>query len=148
MRIKKLSEKDFQKIYEFGKKEFGDEHWYCKRFIKDTLRRKQGIKFGCYDKGRLAGAMLTEIYDPPKAWIYFFLVEKGERGKGIGTKLLNATMEAIPKENPFIIVDFEKRDKSARKFYKKHGFKKQARIKYWFGKGHPGLIYACLMEKK
>ena len=100
------------------------------------------MHFGAFEKRKLIGSISVDIYDRPKAWIFFFDVLKNYRNKGIGSQLLKKVEKELPKDYYKIYVDFEKKDKLAIKFYKKHGFKEAGKIKDWFGKGTQGIIYS------
>ena len=140
MRIKKLVIQNIEQMYNLGLQEFRGQKWYYKKFIKDTFRRS-GLYLGAFDKNKLIGVLMLAIYDKPKSWIYFFVVDKKFQRKGIGTKLLKHTERKLPRGYFLIFVDIGKEDIVAKKFYVKNGFKRVVQIKDWFGKEHDGLIY-------
>lgn len=141
MEIKKIDSKFLESLYRLGKEEFLGEFWFTKKFIEDTTRR-HGIYYGAFDKKKLLGAICVDLIDRPKAWIFFFDVDKNYRKHGIGSKLLETIEKKLGKDYYKLYVDFEKTDKLAKRFYKEHGFEKAGKIKDWFGKGTYGLIYA------
>lgn len=140
MRIRVLKIKDVNKMYKLGLQEFRGQEWHTKKFIKDTFKRN-GLYLGAFDKRKMVGILMLAIYDKPKSWIYFFVVDKKFQRRGIGTKLLNCAENKLPKGYFLIFVDIGKEDIIAKKFYTKNGFKKVAQIRDWFGKKLDGLIY-------
>ena len=141
MEIKKITERHFNSLYELGKQEFQGEFWFTKEFIKTTFKRKS-INLGAFENRKLIGEILVDIFDPSKAWIFFLLVDKSKRRKGIGSQLLRGVEKVLPENYYKIYVDFEKQDTLASRFYKNQGFSKSGKIKDWFGLGASGLIYS------
>lgn len=146
MLIKKLDGRDIDKIYSLGKKQFGKEFWFTRKYIAETLENF-GYYFGAYEKDDLIGVILVKKFDRPKLWIFFLLVDKKWRNRGIANRLLNRIIKSAPKTYSLLFTDFEKKDKEALAFYKKHGFKKQAAIRDWYGKNSAGLIYVKDLSK-
>src|SRR3972149_1909033 len=138
MKIKRIDGRYLKSLYKLGKEQFEGEFWFTKNFLRKAIER-EGLYFGAFDKNKLIGAIFVDILDRPKAWLFFFDVKKSYRKHGIGNKLISSVEKKLPKEFDKLFVDFEKIDKSAVKFYKEHGFKRQAKIKDWFGKGTYGL---------
>lgn len=145
MIIKELTKKEISKIYLIGKKEFYGEDWFSKKFLYDSLRRKC-VSFIALEKNKIVGTIMVDVLDKPKAWIFYFIVDKKYRERGIGTRLIKEIEKNLPKGYNVILTDFEKRDHSARKFYKRQGFKEVAKIKSWFGLKHYGLIYEKILK--
>lgn len=146
MRFKKLNGRYLNSLYSLGKQEFKGEFWFTKGFLRDTAKR-HGIYLGAFEKNKLVGAIYVDLLDKPKAWIFFFDVEKSHRKKGIGSSLLEKAEKNLPKGYEKLFVDFEKKDKEAKKFYKEHGFKLAGKIKDWFGLSTEGLIYSKTIRK-
>ena len=140
MNLKLLNKKDIDKVYLLGKKEFGKQDWYDKEFIVRTLKNSK-LSYGLFDKKKLIGVISVDFLDKPKAWIDFFIIEKDYRRKGYGCFLLKKMIKNLPKEYFLILVDVGEKDISAKKFYKKNGFTREATFKKWFGKKEDGLIY-------
>lgn len=147
MIIKKVGNSYLSKIYALGKKEFSGEYWFTKKFLKTTIERK-GLALGAFKKNELIGVIFVEFPDMPKAWIYFFIVDKSYRRNGVGSKLLKEIEKRLPKGYFLMFTDFEDKDTSAKRFYIKNGFKKSAKIKDWFGENTYGLIYCKKINKK
>jgi ribosomal protein S18 acetylase RimI-like enzyme len=145
MKIRKLIKKDLKPLYKFGFEEFGKEEWFSKKFLEDSFKR-DCISFVAVENKKIIGSIMIDFLDKPKAWIFFMLVEKGFREKGVGSMLLKEAEGEIPRGYYSLLVDFEKTDKSARKFYKEHEFREVANIKNWFGRKHRGLIYEKVLK--
>lgn len=140
IRIVKMKKRDLGKVFKIGKQQFKRESWFSKKFLKDSYKRGC-ISLVALDEKEIIGCVMVDVLDKPKAWIFFFVVCKSHRKKGVGSQLLQKAEKMLPKDNNILFVDFEKKDHLAKSFYEKHGFKKQAWIKNWFGLGHKGLIY-------
>jgi ribosomal protein S18 acetylase RimI-like enzyme len=146
MKIKRVDGHMLSSIYQLGKQEFHGEFWFTEKFLRDTKKRN-GICLGAFENNKLIGTIFVDLLDRPKAWIFFFIVDKTQRKKGIGSSLLKEAEKRLPKNLYEMYVDFEKTDKEAIRFYKKHGFKQAGKIKNWFGKGTYGLIYSKTVKK-
>jgi len=146
MRIRKMKKRDINKVYNLGLEQFKGEEWYDKKFLFDTIKRR-GINYVAIYDAKIVGVIMVAIYDKPKAWIFFFVVDKKHRRRGIGNDLLNKIEKNLPNGYFLLLVDFDKKiDYIAKKFYKKHKFKKLAEIKNWFGRGNSGLIYGKTLK--
>ena len=141
MLIKKISDKDINLIYKIGQQEFKREFWFTKKFIKETIKTL-GYYYGAFEKNKLLGAILVKKLDRPKLWIYFLAVDKNYRGRGIGSKLLKKVEKHCSKYYPLLFVDSGTDLLKTNRFYQKHGFKRQAKIKDWFGINKEGVIYS------
>jgi ribosomal protein S18 acetylase RimI-like enzyme len=140
MKIRKITPKDISQIYKLGLRQFRGEFWYTKHFLKDTLKN-YGLYYGAFIDKKIIGTIFVRLYNRPQAWIYFFVVDKNYRRKGVGQILLDKIEKSIPKGYSIIIADLEDNDISAKRFYIKNGFKKKAKIKDWFGEKTFGVIY-------
>jgi len=147
MKIKRINGRYIKSLYRLGEHQFKKEFWFTKKFLKDAIKRK-GIYYGAFEGKNLVGAIFVDINDRPKAWLFFFDVKENYRNQGVGKKLLEVIERKLPKDYYEIFTDCEKADKLAIKFYKKHGFKKQGKIKDWFGKGTWGIIYSKTIKEK
>ena len=147
MKIRKISGKNLESVMRLGAEEFKGEEWFTKKFVRNTLMNSNGIFIGAFEKNKLVGCIFVEILDKPKSWIFFFVVKKEFRRRGIGTKLLKHAESHLSADYDMILVDLEKVDKSGLKFYKKNNFRKVAKITHWFGNRHPGLIYMKEVKK-
>lgn len=139
--IKRLVSKDISSLYKVGLQEFKGEYWYTKAFLKESFSAAK-YSYGAFENNKLIGGIIVAKQDKPKLWIYFFVVDKNQRGKGIGGRLLKTVEQKSPKGFYLMVVDVGEKDKIANNFYQKYGFQKQARIKDWFGKNHNAFIYS------
>jgi GNAT superfamily N-acetyltransferase len=141
MIIREISDKDINSLYKIGLQEFKGELWFTKRFLKETVKTP-GYYYGAFERGKLLGGILVRKFDKPKLWIFFFAVDRGYRTKGIGGKLLKKIENKCSKTYPLIFVDICEALSEAKKFYVKCGFKRQAKVRDWFGINQEGLIYS------
>ncbi len=144
--IKKINKRYSEELYKIGLKSFEKEGWLDKRFFEDSLKR-DAISYVAIKDRKVIGGIIADIFNKPQAWIFFFVIAKKYRRKGIGTKLLKKVERSLPKNYFLLIVDIEKKDYSGVNFYKKNGFNKQAGIKNWFGKRTKGLIYTKKLKR-
>ncbi len=94
-----------------------------KPYIKFYLRRNPGLSFVAVDKkGKVIGTVLAG-YDGRRGYIYHVTVVKNQRGKGIGSKLMEKCLAKLKKagmERCSILVDTK--NKEAKKFWEKQGW--------------------------
>lgn len=147
IKIRRLKQSDLKSLYKLGLEEWRGERWLTKKFLKQTMR-PPGYDFVALDDKNIIGVILVEILDKPKNWIFYFVVEKKYRNKGVGNMLLKTVEKRCLKDSPLLFVDVGVDDKEGNKFYKNHGFKKQAKIKDWFGIGESGIIYSKKFNSK
>jgi ribosomal protein S18 acetylase RimI-like enzyme len=141
MHIRTITQKDIDTLYTIGLQEFEGDYWFTRKFLKETLKTA-GYHYGIFEGKRLVGAILVKNYDRPKMWIFLFVVDKRYRRQGIGSRLLRLAEKKCSKSYPLLFVDIEDTDTIAKKFYTKHGFKRQAKIKDWFGVNKEAVIYS------
>jgi ribosomal protein S18 acetylase RimI-like enzyme len=140
MRIRKLLGKDLGAMHKLGLQEFKGQFWFTRKFLAQTMSTP-GLFYGAFDGKKMIGTIMVKVYDKPKAWVYYFVVDKNYRRKGVGSALLAAAVRALPKGNYLLIVDIGEKDALAKSFYGKQGFKRAAKIKEWFGPREAGLLY-------
>lgn len=141
IKIRKLKRTDLNALYRLGLEEWKGQRWLTRQFVKETMK-PPGYDYVACDGKKVIGAILVEMFDRPKVWIFYFVVSKGYRGQGIGGQLLKMVEADCVKDFPLLFVDVGEDDIAGNNFYKKSGFKKQARIKDWFDIGEPGIIYS------
>jgi ribosomal protein S18 acetylase RimI-like enzyme len=137
--IRKIDIKDADVLYKVGLQEFGKEFWFTKKYIKDTIT-PPSICFGAFINRNMVGGILAKELDRPKLWIFFFIVNRDYRRKGIGEKLLKKIEQKCSFNFPLLFVDIGAHDKIACNFYLKNKFKKLAKLKDWFGVGCDAYI--------
>ena len=139
--IKKINGKQTKQVYDLGKRAFPKETWLTREFVSETIHGS-GVNLGAYENNKMVGTILVKNEDPPKSWIYYFVVDRVYRRQGIGTLLLKKAEKILGKKNWLMFVDLGDQDELAKRFYKRNKFSKVARIKNWFGRGIAGLIYS------
>ena len=141
MIIKKLVKKDLYGLYKTGLHEFNGELWFTMKFLEETIKTP-GYYYGAFERNKLIGGILVRKFDMPKLWIFFLIIDKNFRRKSVGSKLIKIIEKNSSKEFPLIFVDIDENNYSAKKFYEKNGFVKQAKINDWFGINNEGTIYS------
>lgn len=93
-----------------------------KENISKYLQRNPNTSFVSIENGEIVGAILSG-HDGYRGFIHHTAVSELHRGKGIGTKLVNAAIEAIRKEgiNKVVLVAF-KTNFLGNSFWEKQGF--------------------------
>ncbi|MBI5810130.1 MAG: GNAT family N-acetyltransferase [Deltaproteobacteria bacterium] len=111
----------------------GDPEQKDYSFIAAFLESGSPAGYACYGRK----ALTKGVYD-----LYWILVDPGQRGKGIGTRLLLRAEEIVRAEGARMMVaetsglgDYE----PARAFYIKNGFREEARIREFY-KDHDDMI--------
>jgi len=92
------------------------------------LKMNQGLSFGAFVEEQLIGTVLCGT-DGRRGYVYHLAVEKLYRGKGIGSKLISLSIEAlkgkgIDKCHIFVF----KNNESGNAFWEKSGWKKREDI--------------------
>lgn len=108
------------------------------------LQERADVRFlGFYDEnGQFKGLTYTYHHDE-LSWLFYFAVMPSERGKGIGTKIIQRLLERYKDER--LMIDIEDADQPAAnslqrkkryEFYKRMGF-----VDYGLRKKWPGITY-------
>ena len=89
------------------------------------LKKNQGLSFGAFIEEKLIGTVLCGT-DGRRGYIYHLSVEKEQRGKGIGSKLLSHSISALKQEgiekcHIFVF----KNNETGNAFWEKSGWKKR-----------------------
>lgn len=122
--------------------EFDDFFWNTKDMVKDWKKRqsnhirryiknKNKMLLVAEDKKKLIGFIAFEFKKRPSIFkqnkyfhLHLIAVSKNQRGKNIGTKLMNKALKIAKKRKVFAAnVNVRTANKSAWKFYSKFGFK-------------------------
>ena len=115
----------------------------------DWLRFLESSPGGCFVAdlgGRVAGTAATIIYENRFAWIGMVLVDPAFRGRGIGTRLLEKTIEFLDKRGlPAMKLDATPQGKP---IYERLGFKSEYEIERWLLRrpSHPPALPATRPE--
>lgn len=98
--------------------------------IKYTKENKSfAIKVTAEENGKVLGRaslyiMFNDLHKEPFGFIEDVFVEEGNRGKGIGTKLVNAVLDEAKKQNCYKVICTSRHEKTAvHDLYLKLGFK-------------------------
>jgi ribosomal protein S18 acetylase RimI-like enzyme len=146
-KIKRISLKNIDSIYELGKQEFAGQLWYTKKFLKETLRHP-GYHYGAYAGKKLVGYILSKKFDRPKIWIMSLIVDVEFRKQGIASKLVNKIQTESVSSSPLeFFIMFVDTEPELGPFYEKLGFTFRAEINDWYDINKPGLIYSKIMTR-
>lgn len=101
-----------------------------KENISKYLQRNPNTSFVAVENGEIVGAILAG-HDGYRGFIHHTAVSSLHRGKGIGTKLVNAAVNAIRNEgiNKVVLVAF-KTNTLGNSFWEKQGFKVREDLYY------------------
>ena len=111
---------------------FPGDRRYVKRYIGDFIEK--GIFFVAEENGKIAGFISAQITIAKNLWIDMLVVDKRERGHGIGSHLLKKTLSlARRKKMRMIFLDAPLFNKETVHFYKKLGLHQEKKF-VWFTK--------------
>lgn len=101
-----------------------------KENISKYLERNPNTSFVAVESGEIVGAILAG-HDGYRGFIHHTAVSSSHRGMGIGTKLVNAAVDAIRNEgiNKVVLVAF-KTNTLGNNFWEKQGFKVREDLYY------------------
>lgn len=108
-------------------------------FLKGEIGESDSIAESFGSKSNLARYELLRSFNAPTAWIFKMEVEKPARGRGIGTRLMKAALDAMMESGVEYVVlsprpdSMDDWDRLVR-FYKKFGFeefKEFGKLKLW-----------------
>lgn len=125
MKIKKMTEEDYSEVYSLwmscsgmGLNNLDDSREGIGRFLK----RNPDTCFTAEEEGNLVGVILAGN-DGRRGYIYHTAVSPVHRNRGIGSKLVDAVLEALKKEgiHKVALVVFEKNG-DGNAFWEKMGF--------------------------
>jgi len=118
MKITKLTNKDFDKAAKLYQ-----EHYPCALAFITKYMKLEGIHLVVKEKDKIIGMIVAPYsnMNPNLVEISFLAVDKEQRGKGTGTKLLKELEQRAKKQNKRSIITYSR---SAIEFYQKRGFKK------------------------
>lgn len=119
--IRSLEEKDIDAIVELEKECFNDA-WSREAILRDVETNDLARHFVLEKEGKIIGYIFFWItFD--SATIINLAVEKEERKKGYGQRLLEACIEACEAEGcEFLTLEVRASNKAAQSLYKKNGF--------------------------
>lgn len=133
MTIRKMQTDDYKKVYALwmscqgmGLNHVDDSQEGIKRFLK----RNPNTCFVAEDEDQIVGVIMTG-HDGRRGYIYHTAVAPLCRGQGIGSQLVDASLEALRKEGitKVALVAF-KRNESGNAFWEKQGFTRREDLTY------------------
>jgi ribosomal protein S18 acetylase RimI-like enzyme len=105
---------------------------FAKKYLKDFIQR--GIFFVAEENKKVAGFVSAQITLGKELWIDMLVVDKKERRRGIGTKLVKKIIKiARNRKMKMVFLDAPLFNKNTIHFYKKLGLKKEKKF-VWFTK--------------
>jgi N-acetylglutamate synthase len=124
-KIRKMKLSDHEEVYKIWKSSPGVNLGLSdtKPYISLYMKRNPGLSFVAVNKNeRIIGTVLAG-HDGRRGYIYHVSVVKNQRGKGIGSRLMEKCIAALKKaglERCTIFVDKDNSD--AKKFWEKEGW--------------------------
>ena len=143
MKIRKATVKDFEKLKDIKLESKKDEMRYSDslkplsktidiyfEYFKEELKKKNSAVFIAEDKKPI-GIIIATYFTPlriskfgKKGYVSNLYVQKKYRNKGVGKKLLYASLKWLKENNvKYISLEIHLENKTALKFYRKYGFK-------------------------
>jgi ribosomal protein S18 acetylase RimI-like enzyme len=147
--IRKARGEDKEAVIELIKSGFDkDDHqfaerYYDKFFGEDELLLKDKVFVAELDN-RIVGVIgyCSDYFSTDTSyWLGWFIVAKKCRGQEIGHKLLDKVENELRKYKiKKLFVSAENENQKAKKFYKKHGFRKEGLLRDYYGQGEDQVI--------
>ncbi|HTP65729.1 MAG TPA: GNAT family N-acetyltransferase [Geobacteraceae bacterium] len=115
-----------------------EEHWICSRWELDFLLRQfpQGCMAARLDEGPIA--FITSVKYGSSGWIGNLVVRGDRRGNGIGSALMERTLQTLMDAGTRTI--WLTASEKGRPIYERLGFRAIDRIGRWYGIGDSGGI--------
>ena len=135
IRIARISKNAYNKFVDKAIKSFFCDAFGAKHGLdhyKTFTFKEKSILISAKDNGTIIGALKLRI-SRTTANIGAFVVVKDKRGSGIGSKLIEESIEIAKARGCEKVWLFTMPALAAYKFYKKHGFTEEARLKRHFG---------------
>ena len=135
MKIRKAKLSDIDYCYRLTKTPefiFPGGSNFVKKYLKDFIQK--GIFFVAEENKRIIGFISAQITIGKEMWIDMLVVDKKERSRGIGTKLIKEALGIAKKRKmKMVFLDAPLFNKDTVHFYKKIGLKKERKF-IWFTK--------------
>ena len=93
------------------------------------------------DGEKIAGYVIFS-YDDARATIVSIAVDHGYRRKGIGSMLLKAALQSLPKTINNVELQVSINNQDAISFYSAHGFKKTSLLRKYYPDGSDAMVMA------
>ena len=137
MKIRKIQNKDINKIYQLGidEKEFEvseDMLFWSKKQLKKWISSNDDVLLVAEDNKKIVGFIMSAIHKPTqKVTIENIYVVEEYRKKGLAKKLLNETLKIFRKKGiKFINAFVDDKNTASFNFFKKNNFKVFSKF-YW-----------------
>jgi len=135
MKLKEISEASYKRFADTEFKLFFEDFYGKKKgrdYYKTFSHKRKNFFFSIQDKRKIIGVVSLRI-DRKVANIGGFVVVKGYRDKGVGSRLLDKCEIVARKHKCSKIWAFTLPTIKAFNFYKKKDYKEEARLKKHFG---------------
>lgn len=137
LKIRKAHLNDLDKIIEVERASFG--HPYSKKFLTYLLKREGQINLVAEDK-EIIGYSSARI-EGKLGHILSIAVRPNRRREGIGTKLMQATLNSLQGKCKSLFLEVRESNKKGQKFYSALSFKKKGVKENYYANGENAIIY-------
>ncbi len=150
--IRALIKSDIPKVVIIVKQTIPGNAWkdakvdVTRNFSKSLKEHYRRQKYWVYMiEGKIVGFIgifALNYYPRHVSWLDWFSVDKSYQRRGIGSALLNHAIEYLKKVGVKLLIaeTYQPNGESAKRFYKKNGFKKAGFIKKYWDKTHDWVL--------
>ena len=127
MKIREVNAQDLWSVAHIENESF-KKPWTFPRFVAQYERNKEGFLIA-EEKGRVIGFSVTD----PGGLLMLIAVDSDYRGKGFGSKILEASLKFLRKKKAKKAYGHvRKSNEKVIRFYENHGFKKERVLKDYY----------------
>jgi ribosomal-protein-alanine N-acetyltransferase len=137
-KIRKLTRKNIENIYNISVQQFGSESWSLDQF-KDCLKNKNYITYVILEEETPTGFLIAQdLIDSIN--LLLIAIESKHKNKGFASQLLAKLIKLSKEKKQKIWLEVKETNLSAINLYKKFGFQNLYERKKYYKDGHSALI--------
>lgn len=102
------------------------QEWYSREELEELMEREDVTVLVAEDSGVVGFCAVS--WDPPESELENIYVDPDRQGEGVGSRLLEAALDALPTEVARVGVGLLAANDGAADFYESHGFEKSREV--------------------
>jgi GNAT superfamily N-acetyltransferase len=96
--------------------------WWCEEYLTPVIESEEHILLVAVEAGHVIGVAETQILDEQRAILWKLYVLKHHRGKGVGTSLIEESVQRLPSRIEVYYTEYYDFNHQAAAFYGARGF--------------------------